>query len=105
TPRASKAAPPPAAPRKSLDSMVFENFDEPSDKNPAPQLVVLLHGLMKAVLLHDEKHSVARRAAEALCQAVSSVPPPFVLQFVAGGVFLDRTLVPLDFSHFERCQE
>ena len=64
-----------------------------------------LHSLMKAVLLHDERHSLAQKNAAVLCQVVAEVPPPFVLQFVAGGVFLDRTLVPLDFHHFERCLE
>jgi hypothetical protein len=61
-----------------------------------------LHNLMKAVMLHDEKHQLAKNAANLVCQAVAALPPPFVLQFVAGGVFLDRKLVPLDFEHFER---
>jgi len=67
-------------------------------------LIADLHTLMKAVVLHDAGHPVAKQSADTLCKAIEAMSPPFVLQFVAGGVFLDRTLVPLDFNHFERCQ-
>ncbi len=69
---------------------------------PAWNLVNHIHMLMKAALLHDAQHSVTQNAANALCKAVAALSPPFTLQFVAGGVFLDRTLVPLDFGHYER---
>jgi hypothetical protein len=69
---------------------------------PAWNFVNHMHMLMKAALLHDAQHSVAQGAAQGLCKAVAALSPPFTVQFVAGGVFLDRTLVPLDFNHFER---
>jgi hypothetical protein len=74
-------------------------------RDRAWHLLNQLHTLMKAVLLHDVKHPVASRAAVGLSNAVAAMPPPFVIQFVAGGVFVDRTLVPLDFNHYERCVE
>jgi hypothetical protein len=66
-------------------------------------LITELHTLMKSVMLHDSQHAVARQMASGLCNAIAAMPPPFVVQFVAGGVFLDRRLIPLDFHHFERC--
>lgn len=74
-------------------------------RDRAWHLLNQLHTLMKAVVLHDARHPVAQRSALALCDAVAAMPPPFVIQFVAGGVFVDRTLVPLDFNHYERCVE
>lgn len=105
--RTSKAAPPPppASRRRTTRPPAAGDDREAPPFNPARDLVAQLHSLMKAVLLHDERHSLAQKNAVALCQVVAAVPPPFVLQFVAGGVFLDRTLVPLDFMHFERCLE
>lgn len=104
--RTSKAAPPLPEPRRRTTRPPAARDDgEAQPMNPARDLVAQLHSLMKAVLMHDERHSLAQKNAAALCQVVAAVPPPFVLQFVAGGVFLDRTLVPLDFQHFERCLE
>lgn len=68
------------------------------------KLIEELHTLMKSVMLHDSGHVIAKQMATGLCNAVAAMPPPFVVQFVAGGVFLDRRLIPLDFPHFERCQ-
>jgi hypothetical protein len=76
--------------------------DESAALLPAWTFVNHLHMLMKAALLHDAQHSVAQNAALGLCKAVAAMSPPFTVQFVAGGVFLDRQLVPLDFNHFER---
>jgi len=80
-----------------------EAGDESAALMPAWNLVNHLHMLMKAALLHDAQHSVAQGAAHGLAKAVAVMSPPFTIQFVAGGVFVDRTLVPLDFNHFERC--
>jgi len=76
--------------------------DESAVLAPAWSFLNHLHMLMKAALLHDAQHSVAQGAAQGLVKAVAAMSPPFTVQFVAGGVFIDRTLVPLDFNHFER---
>jgi hypothetical protein len=78
--------------------------DDSPGPRPAWHLLHQLHTLMKAVMLHDPRHAVAVQAAEILCQAVEAMQPPFMVQFVAGGLFQDRQLVPLDFPHFEKCQ-
>lgn len=101
-PRASTqdVAPPAEAIESRLDAEALG--DESAALLPAWSFINHLHTLMKAALLHDAQHSVALGAAQALCKAVAAMSPPFTVQFVAGGVFIDRTLVPLDFNHFER---
>lgn len=80
-------------------------MNEPAeDARPVWELIFQLHALMKSLMLHDASHVMAERAATGACRAIASNSPPFVLQFVAGGVFMDRTLVPLDFEHFQYCQ-
>ncbi len=92
--------PPPAGVASAAHLEALE--DGSAGLQPAWNLLNHLHMLMKAALLHDAAHSVTQNAAVAFCKAVASMPPPFTVQFVAGGVFLDRSLVPLDFNHFER---
>jgi len=80
-------------------------LNEPADESkPVWELIFQLHALMKSLMLHDASHVMAERAATGACRAIQANSPPFVLQFVAGGVFLDRTLVPLDFEHFQFSQ-
>ena len=81
-----------------------EALEQDQARTKAWTLLADLSGLMKAAQLHDVQHPVTRQAAVALCESVAAMPPPFVLQFVAGGLFVDRTLVPLDFVHYEKCQ-
>jgi hypothetical protein len=86
------------APRSGAESR------EPLTESPAWKLVGELHTLMKAVMIHDANHPVAANNARTVCDTVQRASPPFVLAFVAGGVFFDRTLIPLDFLHFEYCR-
>ncbi|MFI5307464.1 MAG: hypothetical protein ACHQ53_08940 [Polyangiales bacterium] len=85
-------------------SLSLEAIEQEATRGRSWRLLTELHGLFKAAQLHDVQHPVAKQAAAALCEAVAGMPPPFVVQFVAGGMFVDRALVPLDFPHFERCQ-
>lgn len=68
--------------------------------HPAWALVHELHSLMKALMLHEPHHAMATRAAASACEAIHTAGTPFTLQFVASGLFMDRTLVPLDFMHY-----
>lgn len=74
------------------------------ETRPTWELIFQLHSLMKALMLHEPHHGSARRAAASAAEAIHAMGTPFTLQFVASGLFLDRTLVPVDFMHYEFVQ-
>lgn len=85
--------------------VVHAETNEPeAGSRPVWELIYQLHALMKSLMLHDAGHVMAERAASGACRAIAANSPPYVLQFVAGGVFMDRVLVPLDFEHFQYSQ-
>jgi len=91
-------------PDKGRHGPSLEAQEQDAARGRSWRLLTELHALFKATQLHDVQHPVAQQSAASFCQAVAGMPPPFVVQFVAGGMFVDRGLVPLDFLHYERCQ-
>lgn len=58
--------------------------------------------LMRMTGLHGRQHPQTNHAALVLGRCVASAQPPVVLQFIAGAVFRDRALVPLDAERYLR---
>jgi hypothetical protein len=70
--------------------------------NGARDLVAGLFVFVKAVRMHGPRHPAIARQAEILAGQVEAARPPLSLQFVAGGVFRNRSLVPLEAESFRK---
>ncbi|MFZ5480183.1 MAG: hypothetical protein ACOZNI_25695 [Myxococcota bacterium] len=68
----------------------------------ACDVVDSLFRLMRVVGMHGGAHPASSVAAADVAEAVARAAPPFAMQFVAGGVFRDHVLVPLDAERYER---
>lgn len=60
--------------------------------------------LTKTAMAHGGEHPFALKMAEKLSDAVNDSSPPWTLQFIRGGVFLDRELVELGLEGYRRAQ-
>lgn len=58
--------------------------------------------LMKTLVTYGDEHPSSTRSAEAAAWAIEAAEPPFSLQFVGGGAFRDRALIPLTVQRFLR---
>ncbi|RMH18170.1 MAG: hypothetical protein D6696_13650 [Acidobacteria bacterium] len=66
------------------------------------KLVDPLFVLMNTVGSHGREHPLSVRAAESLRKALEATDVPFALQLVAGGLFCNRVLVPLDVERYHK---
>jgi len=86
--------------------MSGRHFPKDPDFDPigqgAAELLDTLYLLGKTVGSHGPRHQLSIRAAEVLRTAAARAQPPISLQFVAGGVFRDRKIVPLDVDRYRR---
>ena len=64
-----------------------------------------LHVFVRNVSAYGVSHPAALTSADEVCAAATVAGAPLSLQFVAGGVFCDRILVPLDMETFSRGRE
>ncbi len=71
----------------------------------ARDLVGGLFTFVKAIQMHGARHPAVDRQVEAIAALIAAAKPPFTLQFVGGGVFRDRSLVPLDAEAFRRAAQ
>ncbi len=58
--------------------------------------------LMRTLSMHGPDHPLAKKSAAGAASALNGGRPPFTLQFVAGGLFLNRVVVPVDVERFDR---
>ncbi len=76
---------------------------DPLDKaRTVPPLLDSLFVLMHNAGSHGPQHPVTRKAAAACAESVTRAQVPLALQFVAGGLFRDRVLVPIDAEHYSK---
>ncbi|MFC1707064.1 hypothetical protein ACFL59_09630, partial [Planctomycetota bacterium] len=72
------------------------------DANVTGALVEQLFALMRNTSFYGMTHAQTEKAAAALALVIREAMPPFSLQFVADGIFRDRTLVPVDVKRFKK---
>ena len=69
------------------------------------QIVERLGILMRTLAMHGSNHPMAEKAAAAAAQFLNDGRPPYSLQFVAGGLFRDRVVVPVDVERFGQVRQ
>ncbi len=78
---------------------------DPSELAATRELIDRLFVAMRTVASHDAEHPLAVQAADAVSLAVDLAKPPVQLQFVAGGVFRDRVMLPLEVEIYVRAAQ
>lgn len=74
----------------------------PVETTACEAIVERLVTLMRTVAVHGPDHPLTKKSASGAAAAVNAGRPPFTLQFVAGGLFLNRVVVPVDVERFDR---
>ena len=69
------------------------------------QIVERLGILMRTLAMHGSNHPMAEKAASAAAESFNDGRPPYSLQFVAGGLFRNRVVVPVDVERFGQVQQ
>ena len=69
------------------------------------RIVERLGVLMRTLVMHGPDHPMADKAAAATAQAINDGRPPYALQFIAGGLFRDRVVVPVDVERFGQLRQ
>jgi hypothetical protein len=76
-----------------------------SEKNAhvaTKELVEALYLWLRGALLYADKHPALAAFADAVAEKVQAAAPPVTIQFVGGGLFRDRRLVPLALAEYTR---